>query len=1180
MQLALVVLCALFYGIPGVSSTNFESGSSLCTIKAGINAAPQSLDCSHLRLSSIPERLAQQEGQKNEIRVGGILALDLSFNLLPLGDLSALPSSLVTLNISHNTILKGLKNGPFPFPRLENLDLRSNNISTLKDLHFNLFPHLKVLNLAKNRILYLTPNVFQYLTLLQTLNLRSNSLVQIQKGSLYGLNHLRELLLSRNSLVALPKGLFFDSVPSLKFLDLSKNRFEKIEGLSFHGLKELLTLKLKKNSVEYLSDGAFFGLEKIRHLYLDRNGIQSVEKGWLYGLRTLETLSLSHNKIDYIAEDAWEFLGVLRELNLKSNLLQLLERDSLRSLPSLTELYLQDNLISHIDDSSSGSVFEEVPLIQILSLDGNSLSHTIEDSDSPFQGLSHLRKLTLSRNKIKSIGELGFKGGLNSLEEIDLRANIISTIHEKSIKHLNKLKALKIDSKSFLCDCYLRWLPEFINLTHVMGFNQAVCAHPSSLKGRRVISVPIEYFTCEDFPKPYILQQPETQITLKGHNLSLFCRAASTSPVDMTFLWKFDSEVIPTEPCTPQKTLSYCSDNTAHSFDGKGREITSELRLKNLTYDDAGRYQCIVSNAYGATYSDRANITVYVYPTFLITPEDVVVKGGNSATLKCAAEGVPAPKVSWKKDHGNDFPAARERRIERARIITPSSSTSSDDFSSRVSVNSLVIHNIKAVDMGIYTCTARNPAGEVSWNITLSVLEIPGFIKPMEDKSTKEGETAVIDCSAKGSPRPNFVWTKDGKKFEPTERHFFAANNQLLIIVKVELSDSGRYECKIENQLGSASHSSNLKVLLATANLPEKDSDSDGSTKMNIIIIAIICCVIGTSLIWIFVIYRVRKNRCMNESQNPSSNSCANRARIFRECYELDGERRVVPIRNRQERVRRQLMFPSRGDILLTSSSLNASHHSFATSSFGASALNTPKKEGTGEKEFEKDSGTGESKKSNENIEKGEESSAPPSLDFVHLPLLRPILENKLVARGGGDSDLFESHTEQQQEGGGESVMNLSDCELADIPFVDDSSVEEDLYYSSSSPSKSYSKTTNNNPDSSGSIIDPGLSPSPLKLSELDSSSAATTSNSATTSPLTPPTNERAFKVYTPFKLRNYLTVATHPPSSSSQEVLFSSEPPPVEFRKGKKDLQSSSDAQYSSSYSSFDPCLKGGGVL
>lgn len=47
------------------------------------------------------------------------------------------------------------------------------------------------------------------------------------------------------------------------------------------------------------------------------------------------------------------------------------------------------------------------------------------------------------------------------------------------------------------------------------------------------------------------------------------------------------------------------------SPDGRMSYMTSELLLQNITDEDAGRYQCIVSNDFGSTYSSRAKITVH-----------------------------------------------------------------------------------------------------------------------------------------------------------------------------------------------------------------------------------------------------------------------------------------------------------------------------------------------------------------------------------------------------------------------------------------------------------------------------------------------------------------------------------------------------------------------------------------
>lgn len=92
-------------------------------------------------------------------------------------------------------------------------------------------------------------------------------------------------------------------------------------------------------------------------------------------------------------------------------------------------------------------------------------------------------------------------------------------------------------------------------------------------------------------------------------------------------------------------------------------------------------------------------------PSFLKTPMDLTIRTGTMARLECAAEGHPSPQIAWQKDGGTDFPAARERRMH----VMPD-----DDI--------FFIANVKTEDMGVYSCTAQNPAGTLSANATLTVL--------------------------------------------------------------------------------------------------------------------------------------------------------------------------------------------------------------------------------------------------------------------------------------------------------------------------------------------------------------------------------------------------------------------------------------------------------------------------
>ncbi|KAK7916718.1 hypothetical protein WMY93_012479 [Mugilogobius chulae] len=161
--------------------------------------------------------------------------------------------------------------------------------------------------------------------------------------------------------------------------------------------------------------------------------------------------------------------------------------------------------------------------------------------------------------------------------------------------------------------------------------------------------------------------------------------------------------------------------------------------------------------------------------------------------------------------------------------------------------------------MGVYSCTAQNAAGSLSANATLTVLETPSFLRPLEDRTVARGETAVLQCIAGGSPVPRLNWTKDDGPLMLTERHFFAAANQLLIIVDAGPVDAGKYTCIMSNTLGTERG----HIYLSVSPSPNCETgaayDQDGWTTVGIVVIVVVCCVVGTSLVWVIVIYHMRR---------------------------------------------------------------------------------------------------------------------------------------------------------------------------------------------------------------------------------------------------------------------------------------------------------------------------------
>jgi len=132
-------------------------------------------------------------------------------------------------------------------------------------------------------------------------------------------------------------------------------------------------------------------------------------------------------------------------------------------------------------------------------------------------------------------------------------------------------------------------------------------------------------------------------------------------------------------------------------------------------------------------------------------------------------------------------------------------------------------------------------------------------MRPLEDRTVARGETAVLQCIAGGSPAPRLNWTKDDGPLLLTERHFFAAANQLLIIVDAGPADAGKYTCIMSNTLGTERG----HIYLGVSPSPNCDIgmgyDQDGWTTVGIVVIVVVCCVVGTSLVWVIVIYHMRR---------------------------------------------------------------------------------------------------------------------------------------------------------------------------------------------------------------------------------------------------------------------------------------------------------------------------------
>uniref|UniRef100_A0A8D2LFB1 Leucine rich repeats and immunoglobulin like domains 3 n=1 Tax=Varanus komodoensis TaxID=61221 RepID=A0A8D2LFB1_VARKO len=546
----------------------------------------QLLDCSRLKLSRLPEPLPSW-----------IVQLDLNHNRL---------SSIKPNALSHLCKLREIKLNNNEFEAIPNLgpvstnitflSLTSNKISDILPGHLKPFHSLETLDLSNNNISVLNMESFPPLVL-KHLHINNNRIISLEPGTFDNLsNTLQVLRLNRNRISAIPQKMF--KLPHLQHLEMNRNKIRKIDGLTFQGLPSLKSLRIQRNGLARLMDGAFWGLSNMEILQLDHNNLTEITKGWLYGLLMLQQLHLSQNSISRISPDAWEFCQKLSELDLTYNNLARLEDSSFVGLSLLVRLSIGNNKVSYIADCA----FRGLSSLQTLDLKNNEISWTIEDMNGAFSGLDKLRWL-LQGNRIRSITKKAFSG-LDALEHLDLSNNAIMSVQGNTFSQMKKLKELYLNTSSLLCDCQLKWLPEWLVDNNFETFVNATCAHPQILKGRSVFAVSLDGFVCDDFPKPQITVQPETQSAIKGSNLSFICSAASSSDSPMTFAWKKDNELLHDAEM----------ENYAHlrAQGGEVMEYTTILRLRHVDFSNEGKYQCVISNHFGSSYSVKAKLTVNI----------------------------------------------------------------------------------------------------------------------------------------------------------------------------------------------------------------------------------------------------------------------------------------------------------------------------------------------------------------------------------------------------------------------------------------------------------------------------------------------------------------------------------------------------------------------------------------
>ncbi|XP_046622217.1 obscurin isoform X9 [Neodiprion virginianus] len=256
--------------------------------------------------------------------------------------------------------------------------------------------------------------------------------------------------------------------------------------------------------------------------------------------------------------------------------------------------------------------------------------------------------------------------------------------------------------------------------------------------------------------------------------------------------------------------------------DGKPIKISDRLKytssgdffklvLTNAQLEDAGVYQCKLSNKFGEKTLEGklivASTTEYRKPRFVEPLKDAVAPANDPVQLQAVLLADPVPDVVWS--HGAKVISPTDRNV------TLKLETKEVEDGLNECTFTLAIPRSSAENTGNYTLKAKNKWGEGESSARLDILIRPE-IQEFRDLNAAPDELTQWEVVVEANPKPIIMWEKDGKALKTDDRIQTvedAENNKFKLVIKnLKLDDVGTYKVIAKNSQGQAAAQAQLKT--------------------------------------------------------------------------------------------------------------------------------------------------------------------------------------------------------------------------------------------------------------------------------------------------------------------------------------------------------------------------------
>lgn len=228
------------------------------------------------------------------------------------------------------------------------------------------------------------------------------------------------------------------------------------------------------------------------------------------------------------------------------------------------------------------------------------------------------------------------------------------------------------------------------------------------------------------------------------------------------------------------------------------------LYFSDVGMPEEGDYTCYAENQLGKDEMKvRVKVKVATSPPQILDKDQRIIRVayGETVILRCNTKGESTPFITWISPTN--------------RVISPAL-----DKYKILNDGLLVVQKVQRIDLGNYTCIARNNAGQDQKVIGLEVLVTPPVINGLSGTTNinlraVQDQQMFVDCVAKGTPTPRVMWVLPGNVILPApyySNRMTVHPNGTLEIWSPKRTDSGQLTCIARNEGGEVRLVVNLDV--------------------------------------------------------------------------------------------------------------------------------------------------------------------------------------------------------------------------------------------------------------------------------------------------------------------------------------------------------------------------------